>query len=147
MTTSPLIAEATRRSGLVWVDGQPVWHLWHDGAAWVVTSGLEQPLTVGDTAVVEVRSKARQGDLLVRWVAAVATLEPGSPTWADVVPLLQARRLNPPDSRAATAERWAVESTVLRLTPTGEELPLGDDERTAVTRQLQPDHESVVRPR
>jgi hypothetical protein len=129
VTASPLVAEATRRSGLVWVDGQPVWHLWHDDAAWVVTGGLEQPLRVGATAVVEVRSRARQADLLVRWVAEVVVVPPGSPEWEAVVPLLHARRLNPPDG-AEQPLRWARESSVLRLRPTGEELPVGDEERT-----------------
>lgn len=131
--SSGVVAEATRRSGLVWVDRQPVWHVWHDGAAWVVTGGLEQQLVVGDTAVVEVRSRDRQADLLVRWVASVAAVEPGSGEWAAVVPLLRAARLHAPDG-AAAPERWARESRVLRLTPTGEELPVTDEERVVRTR-------------
>lgn len=131
--SSGVVAEATRRSGLVWVDGQPVWHVWHDGAAWVVTGGLEQQLVVGETAVVEVRSRDRQADLLVRWVATVTPVEPASAQWEAVVPLLRAARLHPPDG-AAAPERWARESRVLRLTPTGEELPVTDEERVARTR-------------
>lgn len=131
--SSGVVAEATRRSGLVWVDGQPVWHVWHDGAAWVVTGGLEQRLEVGATAVVDVRSRDRQADLLVRWVAAVTEVAPGSAEWAAVVPLLRAARLHAPDG-AAAPERWARESRVLRLAPTGEELPVTDEERVATTR-------------
>lgn len=131
--SSGVVAEATRRSGLVWVDGQPVWHVWHDGAAWVVTGGLEQRLTVGPTAVVDVRSRDRQADLLVRWVADVSDVAPGSDEWEAVVPLLRAARLHAPDG-AAAPERWARESRVLRLAPTGEELAIGEEERVATTR-------------
>ncbi|MDP3712074.1 MAG: hypothetical protein Q8R60_06265 [Mycobacteriales bacterium] len=131
--SSGVVAEATRRSGLVWVDGQPVWHVWHDDAAWVVTGGLEQRLVVGSTAVVDVRSRDRQADLLVRWVAAVTEVAPGSAAWDAVVPLLRAARLHSPDG-AAAPERWARESRVLRLDPTGEELPVTDEERVVTTR-------------
>ena len=65
------------------------------------------------------RSKDRQGGLLVTWVAAVAAVEPGSPDWEAVVPLLQAARLNDRDPSRQRA-RWARESLVLRLSPTGE---------------------------
>ena len=132
----PLVAEATRRSGVVWVDGRATWHVWHDDALWLVTGGLEPaapPTWPGGTALVEVRSRARQGDLLVRWVAGVTRVEPGSPAWEAAVPLLHAARLNPPDG-AAQPGRWARESAVWRLDPTGELLPLPDDERTAPTR-------------
>jgi hypothetical protein len=126
-----LIEEATRRSGVVWVtpDGsdhaQPVWHLWHDGAMYVVTGGIEQPLNEGQPvasrATVTVRSNATQADRLVTWVAEVSPVEPGSERWDEVVPLLHAKRLNAPDGEDQPA-RWARESTVLRFTPTGETL-------------------------
>jgi hypothetical protein len=90
---------------------------------YVVTGGIEQPLPVSDRAVVSVRSKDRQGDLLVRWVAAVSTVSAGTGQWDDVVPLLHAARLNAPDGEEQPA-RWARESTVLCFTPTGETLPL-----------------------
>jgi hypothetical protein len=120
-----LIEEATRRSSVVWVQPEgggralPVWHLWHDGAAYVVAGGIEQPLPACTRATVTVRSRERQGDRLVCWVADVSTVPPASPLWNDVVPLLHARRLNAPDGEAQP-ERWARESTVLRLVPTGE---------------------------
>lgn len=127
-TAGALVEEATRKSGLVWVaaDSQApraAWHLWHAGCAWLVTGGLEQEvpgLVAGARAVVVVRSKDRQADRLVEWVAAVEAVEPGTPTWEEVVPLLHAKRLNPPDG-AAQPERWARESRVWRLVPTGEE--------------------------
>ena len=117
-----LIEEATRKSGVVWVttDGapraQPVWHLWHDGAMYVVSGGIEQPLPVAQRATVAVRSKERQADLLVEWAADVDAVAPGSPLWDEVVPLLHARRLNAPDGDAQPA-RWARESVVQRFRP------------------------------
>jgi hypothetical protein len=129
VTVSPLVEEATRRSGLVWVtpgDADrtwPVWHVWHRSAVYVVTGGLEQPLpgiADGGRAVVAVRSRERRGGLLVEWTAEVRVVAPGTAEWDDVVPLLHAGRLNAPDGEQQP-QRWARESTVLRLTPTGEE--------------------------
>lgn len=123
-----LVEEATRRSGVVWVSvpddpaPHPIWQLWHDGRMYTVTGGLEQPLPSADSAVVAVRSRDRQADLLVRWVAALERIEPGSPLWAQVVPLLHARRLNAPDGEDQPA-RWARESTVWCFRPTGAVLP------------------------
>ena len=120
-----LIEEATRRSGVVWITAegsdraQPVWHLWHDGAMYVVTGGIEQPLAVTSTATVTVRSNARQADRLVTWAADVEPVRPGSELWDEVVPLLHAKRLNAPDGEDQP-QRWARESVVLRFTPTGE---------------------------
>jgi hypothetical protein len=115
-----LVAEATRRSGVVWV-GSPtvaptlVWHLWHDDAAYVVCGGSEQSLpALGPAATVTVRSKA--GPRVVDWAAAVSRVEPGTALWDTVTPLLAAARLNAPDA-AGLAARWATSSTVLRLAP------------------------------
>jgi hypothetical protein len=44
---------------------------------------------------------------------------PGSPAWDEVVPLIVGKRLNNRDGDAA-GERWARESRVARLIPTGE---------------------------
>ncbi|MCW2605584.1 MAG: hypothetical protein JWO60_277 [Frankiales bacterium] len=129
VTVDPVVAEATRRSGLVWVRPeaggreQPVWHVWHDGAALVVTGGLEQPFPEAARVVVVVRSRARQGDRLVQWVATVEDVPPGTPAWDAAVPLLHAERLNAPDGEEQPA-RWARESRVLRLVPTGETVPV-----------------------
>jgi hypothetical protein len=122
-----LIAEATRRSGVLWLGraGEPpalVWHLWHDGSAWVLGGRQEQtgeqvlPVSPGDDAVVVVRSKAAQAGVVVTWQAEVTAVEPGTPTWDEVLPLLAAERLNAP---AGSDGRWAQECTVLRLTPRG----------------------------
>ena len=99
-----------------WEREHPVWHVWHDGRAYVVTGGAEQPFPPCERAVVVVRSRARQGDRVAEWTAQVAAVDVGSPEWDEVVPLLHARRLNAPDGEEQPA-RWARESTVLRLRP------------------------------
>ncbi len=124
---SELIAEATRRSQVVWVgtrDCQPraVWHVWHAGAAYVLSGPGEQrvpPLEDGGTAHVVVRSKDRQGDRIADWEATVTRLAPGTAEWDEVVPLLHVRRLNAPDGEDQPA-RWARECQVWQLRPTGE---------------------------
>ncbi len=137
----PVVEEATRRSGVVWVAlgaARPrlVWHLWHDGSLWLVCGGAEQELPGGPAAtraVVTVRSKATRNDRVVSWEAAVTEVAPGSPDWATVVPLLHAQRLNAPDGEEQPA-RWARESAVLRLTPTGGLVAATDDPELAEPR-------------
>ncbi len=130
----PLVAQATRRSLAVWVGvagaaPRAVWHIWHDGSAYLVTGGLEQALpgaAEGCRAHVIVRSKDRQ-ERVVDWVALVTAVLPGTPAWDEVVPLLHLRRLNAPDGEEQPA-RWSRESAIWRLTPTGELLTLTPDE-------------------
>jgi len=123
----PLVVEATKKSGLVWVavPGQPrpvaAWHVWREDSAYLVTGPGEQAvpgLADSPSCDVTVRSTDK-GSRVVTWRATVSRVEPGSPEWADAVPGLLAARLNLPE--AADAERrWADTATVLRLTPTGE---------------------------
>lgn len=139
MDVDPVVAEATRKSGLVWVrpDGSdrdhPVWHVWAGDRAYVVTGGLEQPLPACERALVVVRSRARQGDRLVQWVADVVELRPGDGGHDDAVRVLHAERLNAPDGEQQP-QRWARESRVLRLQPTGETVPTGDSDLAAPPR-------------
>lgn len=65
-----LIEEATKKSGLVWVQGpdgpaRALWHVWHEGAACLIGDGPgEQPLpglADGAEARVTVRSKDKGG--------------------------------------------------------------------------------------
>ena len=137
-----LIAAATARSGLVWVRPDeggpeiPVWHVWHHGAVYLVTGGQEQPLTGahdGGRVLVVVRSRARQGDRLVQWWATVTQVGVGSDLWREVVPLLHAGRLNAVDG-AGQPDRWARESVVLRLAPTGDVEPLGEHDHARPVR-------------
>ncbi|WP_329455797.1 hypothetical protein [Streptomyces sp. NBC_01497] len=118
-----LVEEATKKSGLIWVRGtgraQPLWHVWLDGAAYVVGGGPdEQPLPPGltDGARVEVSvpSKDKRGRV-VSWTAEVGELAPGGEPWTAAVAELKGKRLNAPDGEAAP-ERWRRECRVLRLT-------------------------------
>ncbi|MGW0875251.1 hypothetical protein ACWD3Z_32880 [Streptomyces sp. NPDC002740] len=134
-----LVEEATKKSGLVWVQGagepaaRALWHVWHEGAACVVGDGPgEQPLTgltEGGSAEVTVRSKDK-GGRLVSWAAKVVLLAPGSEEWQAAVAELKGKRLNAPDGEAMTG-RWARECRVLRLEPTGATLPLPDGDLAA----------------
>jgi hypothetical protein len=125
----PLIEETSKKSELVWLvypgleaqSSRPAWHVWHKGAVYIVFDGDEQRmpgLADADSAIVCVRSKDK-GGLLVAWRAAVELVPPGSPAWDEVVPLLVGKRLNNRDGDAA-GDRWARESRVGRLIPTGE---------------------------
>jgi hypothetical protein len=123
MAVPTLVAEATRRSGVVWVsaDGTSprlVWHVWHDDALYLVGGGDEQELPpLEDRAVVVVRSRASQSDRVVEWSADVEPVLPGTPRWDEVVPRLAAERLNAPAPEDLPA-RWATGSSyVLRLAP------------------------------
>ncbi|MFD5743917.1 hypothetical protein ACFXJM_07880 [Streptomyces massasporeus] len=129
-----LVEEATKKSGLVWVQGpdgpaRALWHVWHEGAACLVGDGPgEQPLpglADGAEARVTVRSKDK-GGRLVTWTARVTELAPGSEAWDAAVAELKGKRLNAPDGEAMPG-RWARECRVLRLEPTGATAPLPDD--------------------
>ncbi|MGZ4611259.1 MAG: hypothetical protein ACXV2H_13460 [Actinomycetes bacterium] len=122
-----LVEEACRKSAMAWVQTDhraqalAVWHVWFDGAMYVVSGGREQafpPATDGDRLVVTVRSKDK-GSRLVTWVARSSVVEPGSELWDAAVPELHGKRLNPPDGEEQPS-RWARESVVTRLEPTGE---------------------------
>jgi hypothetical protein len=140
-TATALIDESAKRAGLIWVrrDGatspaRPLWQVWADGHAYVLTGGIEQPMPEGldqadATAEVTVASKDKRSRLVV-WTAAVAVVAPGSEEWDATVPLLQAKRLNSPDGEAAPV-RWAADCTLWRLTPTGEVLQTPDQPSTA----------------
>ncbi|GAA1535487.1 hypothetical protein GCM10009678_17460 [Actinomadura kijaniata] len=122
-----LIEEAARKSGLLWLalPGLPqpraAWHVWHDGSVYVLTGGEgEQPLPglpEATTVPVILRSKDKGGRLLT-FEAAVEPVEPGTALWDEVAPLLAKERLNA-GGHDGQLERWARESYVLRLTPTG----------------------------
>jgi hypothetical protein len=117
---SALVEEATKKSGLVWVNGQAVWHLWLDGGMHLVGGPGEQPvpgLADGGTAAVTVRSKDK-GGRLVTWTARVEVLAPHGEPWEAAVAELKGKRLNAVDAEAVPS-RWAAECQVFRLTPAG----------------------------
>ncbi|GAA0391075.1 hypothetical protein [Streptomyces luteireticuli] len=138
--TLALIEEATKKSGLLWVQGptgpsRALWHVWHDGAAHLVGGPGEQPLdglglTDGCTATVTVRSKDK-GGRLVAWTAQVTELPPGDEAWTGAVAELKGKRLNAVDF-GTLEERWARECRILRLEPTGSSEPLPDASLAAV---------------
>jgi hypothetical protein len=123
VTVPAIVHEATRKGAVVWVSAgrapKPVWHVWHDGADWVLHGGGEQQvdgLADATSATVGVRAKSN-GAGLVTWVASVTTVDPTSEEWAAVEPLLRKARLHAePDPTA----RWRAGSTLSKLTPTGE---------------------------
>lgn len=133
-TAAALVEESAKRSGLLWVRRagpaageppapQPVWHIWHDGSAYLLTGGSEQPAPdglgePGARAEVTARSKDT-GARLVVWPARVHAVEPGSQEWDTVAALLQSRRLNSPDGEQAP-QRWAAQCRLFRLTPDGD---------------------------
>jgi 8-oxo-dGTP diphosphatase len=114
-----LIAEATRRAGVIWltVPGRdrpvPAWHIWRDppGAAYLVTGPGEQPLPgVAGAAMVTVTVPSKDtGGALVTWAAGVHRVDRGSPEWDAVIGSLAAARLN--------AELDPGSATVYRLVP------------------------------
>ncbi|WNI17860.1 hypothetical protein [Actinacidiphila sp. ITFR-21] len=116
-----LVEEAAKKSGLVWVDGQALWHAWADGALCLVGGPGEQRLppgvTDGGSVTVTARSKDK-GGRLVTWPAGVALLAPGSASWSAATAELKSKRLNSPDGEGL-AGRWARECRVFRLTAAG----------------------------
>jgi len=123
--TNALIAEATKRAGLIWITAggrppRPVWHVWR-GAAYVLTGPGEQDvpgLAASEWVTVTVPSKDTGGQL-VTWAARVNRVEPGSAEWSATIGALLAGRLNEPAGPGAPspAGRWAQTGQVYRLTP------------------------------
>lgn len=117
--TRAAVEEGAKKSGVLWVTlDRPrlAWHVWHEGAVHLVTGGGEQDLPgLGalDTVRVTLRSKDN-GALLVEFDARVAVVDQAAEP--EVVAVLAKERLNARDSEHL-AERWARESTVIRLTP------------------------------
>ena len=141
--TPALIAEATRRTGVIWLTvppsgtAFPVWHIWRTagdagpgtadpppGAAYLVTGPGEQPapgLAAAGRVRVTVPSK-QSGGALVTWTAAVHRVDPGSAEWDAVIGALAAGRLNAVlgPGEISPADRWARSGTVFCLVPVAE---------------------------
>ncbi len=118
-----LIAEGAKKSGVLWLDlDRPrlAWHVWHDGAVYLVTGGGEQALPgLAEAGQVRVTLRSKDnGGALIAFDAAVEVVDQAA--HPDVVGLLAKARLNAPDGAGLTA-RWAKRSTVLRLTPLAEQ--------------------------
>jgi hypothetical protein len=136
-TPPDLIAEATKRAGLIWIaiDGydrpRPAWHVWRAGTGWpgpgppgaayVVTGPGEQPLPglagAGRVTVIVAGGQSAGGRM--EWPAAVGRVEPGSGEWDEVIGPLVAGRLNAvlAEGETSPAQRWAASGAVFRLAP------------------------------
>ena len=125
MSVTELVADLAKKSGLVWIsyarESRAVWHEWVGDAVCVVAGGTEQPLPdIADQQTVQLslRSKANRA-LVAQAEARVEVVAPDSEHWEAITTALKAGRLNLADSDHAI-ERWAVESVVVRLVPTGD---------------------------
>jgi hypothetical protein len=128
--TRALVEEAGKKSAMLWLAAEPggrsyaAWHVWVDGAALVVSGGLEQKMPVLDLLgadrriLVTLRSKDTWGRL-VTWVGHAETIAPDDQAWQSAATELHAKRLNAPDGEAQP-ERWRRESVITRIVPTGE---------------------------
>ncbi len=148
-----LIAAAGTKAGLLWLSAdasprpRPAWYAWRDGAAYVVHEGIEQALPWLDESVavqVVVPSKDK-GGRVVTWVARPVPVAAGSPEWDAVVGDLHAARLNPPDGEAQP-QRWARESRITRLEPTGEVLEAPGSMTAGSHSAEPPDTPATTRP-
>ena len=138
--SNALLAEAGKKSGLLWVDipgdrPWPAWHAWLDGTAYVVTGPGEQqlPALPADLAVT-FRSKDT-GGRLVTMPARAAVLTPEDERWEPATTALKASRLNAPAGDIVA--RWAAEATVYALTPHGEAIE-GPDNYSEESGATQP---------
>jgi len=142
-----LVEEAARRSSVLWVrpDGadraRPAWHVWHDGAAYLVVArqtearpaprvaaeaasedGASEQLVPGlaqaRAATVICRAKDSRARL-VTWRASVTVVAPDTPEWQQAVEVLRGERLNATNATDLPT-RWSTSADVIRLTPTGE---------------------------
>jgi len=125
-----LLEEAGKKSAMLWLAAEPggrayaAWHVWVDGAALVVSGGLEQKMPVLDLLdadrriLVTLRSKDTWGRL-VTWIGHAETIAPDDEAWLPAATELHAKRLNAPDGEAQP-DRWRRESVITRIVPTGE---------------------------
>jgi hypothetical protein len=119
-----LIADLAKKSGLVWVSyarhTHAIWHEWVGDAVCLVTGGTEQPLPDierHETVRLLLRAKSSRA-LVAEMTARVEVVAPGSEHWDSITDALKIGRLNLVD-RDNAVERWARESIVVRLVPTG----------------------------
>ncbi|MFD0888158.1 hypothetical protein ACFQ08_26760, partial [Streptosporangium algeriense] len=109
-----VIEEGARKSGVLWLSlDRPrlAWHVWHDGAIYLVAGGAEQDLprlAEAERVRVTLRSKDN-GARLVSFEASVEVVDQAASP--EVVAVLAKERLNAPDAAGLT-ERWATGSTV-----------------------------------
>ncbi|MEV8630210.1 hypothetical protein AB0395_00995 [Streptosporangium sp. NPDC051023] len=114
-----VIEEGAKKSGVLWLSlDRPrlAWHVWHDGAIYLVTGGGEQELPrLAEESEVQVTLRSKDnGARLITFEASVEVVDQATAT--EAVAALAKERLNAVDGAGLTA-RWAARSTVIRLTP------------------------------
>jgi len=129
---SAILEAAMKGVGVVWLSPGPasgdpspattgpVWHIWTDGACYLLTGPGEQPLPgilPGGRAVVTARNSA--GGHAITWTATVEAVDPNGSEWTTVAPKLAAGRLNGGDP-VAMLPTWPGRLSILALRPTGE---------------------------
>lgn len=125
-----LVAEASRKTSLLWLRlpggaaPRAAWHVWHDGAAYVVhgvdaTSDEQQLPGLDEAASVEitVRSKDTGGRAVV-WTARPFVVRPDDEGWEAAAQALAGERLNAGNAETLT-QRWAQSARIVRLEPVG----------------------------
>ena len=123
--TSPspeLLAEAVKKAALAWVAcggaaARPVWCVPVEGVLYTVIGPGEQPdpgLAACPTPRVSLRGD--HGGVIVTYPVRVERVEPGGEKWAELMPVLTAKRLNLPGTDETEA-RWAAECAVYGLVP------------------------------
>ncbi|MDQ4037932.1 MAG: hypothetical protein M3313_06200 [Actinomycetota bacterium] len=103
-----------------WTTG-PVWHVWSEGACYLLTGPGEQPLpgiVAGSRCQVTARNAA--GGRVITWEATVEALDPSGRQWSAVAPKLAAARLNGGDPMLVVPT-WPGRLTILCLRPTGDQ--------------------------
>ena len=120
-----LLAEAGKKSGLLWIDipgdrAWPAWHAWLDGTAYVVTGPGEQHLPALPADLALTFKSKDTGGRLVTVPAHASVLTPDDESWEAATAALKASRLNSP--AGDTVARWAAEATVYALIPSGDAL-------------------------
>lgn len=115
-----LIEEGAKKSSVLWISlaGRDLlaWHVWHDGAIYVVTGGEEQSLPgLAEASRVRVTLRSKDnGARLIAFDAEVEVVDQASSPAA--VAVLAKERLNASDAPTLPS-RWASGSSVVRLTP------------------------------
>ena len=146
-----LVAEASRKTSLLWLrlpgnaTARAAWHVWHEGAAYVVhgvdANSDEQRLPgldEADSVEVTVRSKDTGGRVVV-WTAHPVVVPPDDEGWEAALKRLRASALNAGNAETLT-QRWAQSAHIVRLEPVGGALEapgrLSSDAHAALPRRL-----------
>lgn len=98
----------------------PVWHVWSDGACYLLTGPGEQPLPgIGHGGRCQVTARNTAGGRAITWTATVEAVDPAGPEWTAIAPRLAAGRLNGGDP-VLVVPTWPGRLTILCLRPTGD---------------------------